>query len=108
MAFYLGKTRGWALQMLWTTWGQLRSILSRFLARAAVAASIPGRSQVQPEPNHVEPRLTGTCGKERTGFPQAGGAYLSEIPHPVDPEIWKRCYTLKFAANCGVYWDRLV
>jgi hypothetical protein len=35
-----------------------------------------------------------SCGKERTGFPQAGGAYLSEIPHPVDPEIWKRCYTL--------------
>jgi hypothetical protein len=38
-----------------------------------------------------ELRLTDACGKERIGFPQVGGAYLSEIPHPVDPEIWKRC-----------------
>src|SRR5690242_18227224 len=30
------------------------------------------------------------CGKERMGFPQAGGAGLSEIHYPVDPEIWKR------------------
>jgi hypothetical protein len=37
-----------------------------------------------------ELRLLGACGKERTGFPQAGGADPSEIPYPVDPEIWKR------------------
>ena len=38
-----------------------------------------------------ELRLTGACGKDRIGFPQVGGPYLSEIPHPVNPEIWKRC-----------------
>jgi hypothetical protein len=37
-----------------------------------------------------ELRLLGACGKDRIGFPQVGGAYLSETPHPVDPEIWKR------------------
>jgi hypothetical protein len=43
-------------------------------------------------PDH-ELRLLGGCGKERTGFPQAGAAQPPEIPHPVDPEIRKRCYT---------------
>ena len=38
--------------------------------------------------------LLGACGKERGGFPQAGGADPSEIPYPVVPEIWKRlCVT---------------
>jgi len=40
----------------------------------------------------MSPVSLGACGKERTGFPQAGGADLSEIPHPIDPEIWKRYY----------------
>jgi hypothetical protein len=59
-----------------------------------------------------ELRLTGACGKERTGFPQAGGPDLSEIPHPIDPEIWKRCYTLTLLSGvmfaetdlCDLYW----
>ena len=42
-----------------------------------------------------ELRLTAACGKERIGFPQVGGAYPSEIPHPINPEIWKRCYTFR-------------
>ncbi len=37
-----------------------------------------------------ELRLLVNCGKERTGFPQVGGADLFEIHHPVDPETWKR------------------
>jgi hypothetical protein len=40
----------------------------------------------------MSPVSLGACGKERSGFPQVGGADLSEIPHPVDPEIWKRHY----------------
>jgi hypothetical protein len=38
-----------------------------------------------------ELRLTGACGKERIRFPQVGEPDLSEIPHPINPEIWKRC-----------------
>ena len=81
--------------MLWTTWGQLNSILSRLLAHKAVFRPRSKRPQVQPKLYDLELRATNACGKERTGFPQVGGAYLSEIPHPVDPEIWKRCYTYK-------------
>ena len=67
---------------------------------------------VQPKlPDH-ELRLLGACGKERTGFPQADAAQLSEIPHPVDPEIWKRCYTVVWSwairmiefCWCNLYW----
>ncbi len=35
-----------------------------------------------------------------SGFPQVGGADLSEIPYPVDPEIWKRSYKL----SCDPLW----
>jgi hypothetical protein len=108
----LGKTGLWALQMLWTTWGQIFSILSCFLAREAIRASLKGEPQVQSELFDPELRFTRPCGKERTGFPQVGGAYPSEIPHPVDPEIWKRWYTLSvkptmaFAGTelCDLYW----
>jgi len=79
--------------MLWTTWGQILSSFSRLLAREAIHASHYGRPQVQPKLHDHGLRLTHACGKERTGFPQAGGPDPSEIPHPVDPEIWKRCYT---------------
>jgi len=48
------------------------------------------------------------------GFPQAGDADPSEIPYPVDPEIWKRCYKLSCdpcwsingARTGGLYWAR--
>src|SRR5665213_582080 len=87
--------RAWALQMLWITWGQFDSILLLLPCPRSHTASQPRLSQVQPKLHGHGLRLTGACGKERTGFPQAGGPCLSEIPHPVDPEIWKRCYTFK-------------
>jgi len=65
------------------------------LARTPSRHPIKGDRRYNRSSTTHELRLTVSCGKERTGFPQAGGAYLSEIPHPVDPEIWKRCYMLK-------------
>src|ERR1700686_3109730 len=98
--------------MLWTTWGQLISILFLRLAREAGPASHQKRPQVQPKPPDLSSASLGACGKERTGFPQVGGAYPSEIPHPVDPEIWKRYYMVTAHSNitfvgtewCDSYW----
>ena len=50
----------------------------------------------------MSPVSLGACGKERTGFPQVGDADLSEIPHPVDPEIWKRYYYVYCGLDCCV------
>src|ERR1700686_2668705 len=69
-------------------------------ARAGPRTSRERRPLVQPKlPDH-ELRLLGACGKERTGFPQADAAQLSEIPHPIDPEIWKRYCTVML--RCAV------
>jgi len=57
------------------------------------------RAQVQSKPHFDELRVHGACGKERTGFPQAGGADLFEIPYPVCPETWKRFYMLSLASR---------
>jgi hypothetical protein len=88
----LGKEPGWALQMLWTTRGQILSILIP-LPRPRCH---PHRNQSDRRFNRSsttsELRLTATCGKDRTRFPQVGGTYLFEIPHPVDPEIWEWSY----------------
>jgi hypothetical protein len=109
----LGTDARSALQMLWTTWGQLLSSTSPCLSgRTGPRKSRRRRPLVQPKlPDH-ELRLLGACGKERTGFPQADAAQLSEIPHPVDPEIWKRYYTVMLRcavrmfefAWCHLYW----
>jgi hypothetical protein len=71
------------------------------LTRARLLAP-PARPKLRCKPVQIrsklaehELRLLATCGKERTGFPQAGGADPSEIHYPVDPEIWKRCYNLR-------------
>src|SRR4029077_1885733 len=99
------------LQMLWTTWGQL--LLRHFLpGRSGGGARIAAAGSPK-LPDH-ELRLRGACGKERTGFPQADAAQPSEIPHPVDPETWKRCYTFILTCSsttndsiwCNLYWLR--
>ena len=109
----LGADARSALQMLWTTWGQLLSSTSPCLSgRAGPRKSRRRRPLVQPKlPDH-ELRLPGACGKERTGFPQADAAQPSEIPHPVDPEIWKRYYIVMLSGGirmiefnwCNLYW----
>jgi hypothetical protein len=76
--------------MLWTTWAKSFPSFVLLPRQAKPSGIATERPQVQPKPLDSGLRLTGDCGKERTGFPQAGGAYPSEIPHPVDPEIWKR------------------
>ena len=77
------------------------SYLSYLIAHAAaIRIAPPGDSRFNPKLSDHELRLLGACGKERTGFPQAGAAQLSEIPHPIDPEIRKRRYT--FTAFLGV------
>jgi hypothetical protein len=91
----LGTDARSALQMLWTTWGQLSHLhllpqRSNDPAQSRAAADRWfNRSSLT-----NELRLLGACGKERTGFPQASAAQPSEIPHPVDPEIWKRYYNV--------------
>jgi hypothetical protein len=108
----LGNVAARTLQMLWTTWGQIDSILLCFLAREAVRHSHQRQSQIQPKHHDHGLRLTRPCGKDRTGFPQAGGACPLEIPHPVDPETWKRCYTVNWRSSgaftetemCDLYW----
>src|SRR6185312_12608826 len=71
-------------------------------ARPATTRSRRRRPRIQPKPFEHELRLLGACGKERTGFPQAGGADLSEIPYPVDPEIWKRRCMTKCCLLVGI------
>src|SRR5207245_7318150 len=43
----------------------------------------------------------GACGKDRSGFPQVGGADPFEIPHPICPGIWKRCCSV----SCARCWS---
>src|ERR1700681_1891149 len=80
--------------------GSTHSSISPYLsARTGPRKSRERRPLVQPKlPDH-ELRLLGACGKERTGFPQAGAAQPSEIPHPIDPETRKRCYTFIAAST---------
>src|SRR5258706_9599577 len=98
--------------MLWTTWCQL--LLRDFLPSRldGGAQSRRRRPEVQPKLPDLELRLRGTCGKERTRFPQGDAAQPAEIPHPVDPETWKRCYTVIVTCSrtrtdtiwCNLYW----
>src|SRR5260370_11587638 len=79
------------LQMLWTTWGQNHRPSPPAPSPARQFCIACPRAQVQSKLHHPELRHLGACGKERTGFPQVGGADLFEIPHPICPELWKRC-----------------
>jgi hypothetical protein len=99
----LGTTCCPALQMLWTTWDQLLFHLSCAIAHAGDPANrATGDGRFNPKlPDH-ELRLLGACGKERTGFPQAGAAQPPEIQHPIDPETRKRCYIFIAASDVTI------
>src|SRR5256885_7734517 len=88
---------------------------STYSCRVALTAALKSRCrrpQVQPKLPDLELRLRGTCGKVRTRFPQGDAAQPAEIPHPVDPETWKRCYTVIVTCSrptnetiwCNLYW----
>jgi hypothetical protein len=80
------------LEILWITCGpKISSCFSCLLPATRPFIHVAGDRRFNRSPPSPELRLSGACGKERTGFPQVGGAFLSEIHHPVNPEIWKRC-----------------
>jgi len=77
--------------------------ISCLSARISSRKSRGRRPLDQPKlPDH-ELRLLGACGKERTGFPQADAAQPVEIPHPVDPETWKRYYTVAWSWSVRLF-----
>ena len=73
--------------------------ISCLAAWAVALKSRRRRLQVQPKLSDLVLGLRASCGKERTGFPQGDADQPAEIPHPVDPETWKRCYT--FILTCS-------
>jgi len=79
------------LEMLWITWGPKISSSLLLLPARRPFIHVAGGRRFNRSSLSPELRLTDTCGKDQIGFPQVGGPCLSEIPHPVDPEIWKRC-----------------
>jgi hypothetical protein len=84
------------LEMLWITCGpKISSLFLPLLPATRPFTHVAGDRRFNRSSPSPELRLSSACGKERIGFPQVGGADLSEIPHPINPEIWKRCYTLR-------------
>ena len=83
-------------------------VFSCFCRRGNPFNRLAGIRRLNRNSPSLELRLLIACGKERTGFPQVGGRFLSEIRYPVVPKIWKRCCTLNLPLMRSDKCDQVV